>query len=162
MQTGLTVAALIFATAATAVAQTPDAKKGAPAKPAQADVEQTLMQLERDTANAIIKRDAAAVARVFADDAVLTTPDGSMQTKTQFLADLKSGDLALQSSDIQDMKVRVFGDTAVVTYATTDKGKYKGQDIGGRYRWLDVFVRRAGSWQLVAGQGTPIAPPSKK
>ena len=48
------------------------------------------------------------------------------------------------------MKVRAYGDTAVVTYVTTDKGKFKGQDISGRYRWTDVFVRRGGTWQIVA------------
>jgi len=50
----------------------------------------------------------------------------------------------------------VFGETAVVSYATTDKGKYKDRDISGRYRWMDVFVHRNGKWQIVASQGTPI------
>jgi hypothetical protein len=42
---------------------------------------------------------------------------------------------------------------------TTDKAKFKGQDISGRYRWTDIFVRRGGTWQIVAGHGTPIQPP---
>ena len=74
----------------------------------------------------------------------------------QFLADLKSGDLAIESSEIQDMKVHVHGTAAVVTYSTTDTGKFKGQDIGGRYRWTDTFVRHGEKWQVVAGQGTPL------
>ena len=53
------------------------------------------------------------------------------------------------------------GDAAVVTYVTTDKGKYKGQDISGRFRWTDVFVRRGGAWQIVAAHGTPIQTPPK-
>ena len=43
------------------------------------------------------------------------------------------------------------GHAAVATYTTTDKGKDKGQDIGGRYRWTDVFVRRAGKWTSLLG-----------
>jgi hypothetical protein len=78
------------------------------------------------------------------------------QTKAQFIADIKSGDLALESSEISDMKVRVYGTAAVATYSTPDKGKYKGKDIGGRYRWTDMFVRHGEKWQLVAGQGTPL------
>ena len=128
-------------------------------KAADVGVEQTLMKLERDTLAALLKKDSAAFGRIFSDDAVLITPDGSPQTKAQLLADLKSGDLAIATSDISDMKVRAFGDTAVVTYVTIDKGTYKGQDISGRYRWTDVFVRRAGSWQIVAGQGTRIESP---
>ena len=69
---------------------------------------------------------------------------------------MKSGALKLESSKIDDMKVQVHGDMAIVTYKTTDKGKYKGIDISGDYRWIDVFVKKDGKWLLVAGQGTPI------
>jgi ketosteroid isomerase-like protein len=72
------------------------------------------------------------------------------------IADLKSGDLKIESSTPDDMKVQVYGNTAVVTYGTIDKGTYKGKDLSGKYRWMDVFVRRNGRWQIVAGQGTPV------
>ena len=156
---------LVLAITATPLAygQAPD-KKPAPAaasKSADAGVEQTLMKLEQDSLAAILKRDVAAFGKFFADDAVLTTPDGNLQTKAQLLADVKSGDLVLESSTMTDMKVRAYGDAAVVTYITTDKGKYKGQDISGRFRWTDTFVRRGGSWLIVAGHGTPIQSPPK-
>ena len=119
------------------------------------------MKVENDMLAALLKRDGATFGKYFADDAVLTTPDGNVQTKVQLLADVKSGELVLESSTISDMKVRVYGDAAVATYTTTDKGTYKKQDISGRYRWTDTFVRRAGDWKLVAGHGTPIQPPPK-
>ena len=155
--------ALVIAAAPVASAQTPDSKQppGALAKSADGNVEQTLMKIERDATAALLKRDVAGFGRFLSDDAVLTSPDGTPQTKSQLLADVKSGDLVIESSEISDMKVRVYGDAAVVTYSTTDKGKYKKQDISGRYRWTDVFVRRGGTWQIVAGQGTPIQPPPK-
>ncbi len=151
--------ALLIAAGSPGYAQTP--AKPAADKPGAAGAEQALTKIEQDMLAALLKKDAAGFGRHFADDAVLTTPDGTVQTKAQLLADVKSGDLVLESSSLSDMKVRVFGDAAVVTYGTTDKGKYKKQDISGRYRWTDVFVRRAGEWQLVAGQGTPIPPPAK-
>ena len=152
---------LVMTATSLASAQTPESKQPSTpgTKAADVGVEQTLMKLERDTLAALLKKDSAAFGRIFSDDAVLITPDGSPQTKAQLLADLKSGDLAIATSDISDMKVRAFGDTAVVTYVTIDKGTYKGQDISGRYRWTDVFVRRAGAWQIVAGQGTRIESP---
>jgi uncharacterized protein (TIGR02246 family) len=134
-----------------------------PAKPPAggAGDEKAVMKIENDMLAALLKRDGATFGKYFADDAVLTTPDGNVQTKVQILADVKAGDLVLESSTISDMKVRVYGDAAVATYTTTDKGKYKKTDISGRFRWTDTFVRRAGEWKLVAGQGTQIQPPPK-
>jgi ketosteroid isomerase-like protein len=156
MKRASVVLAVLIAAGSLGYAQTPARPAGDKAAPS-AGAEQALMKIENEILAALLKRDAAAFGRHFADDAVLTTPDGTVQTKAQLLGDVKSGDLVLESSSISDMKVSVHGDAAVVTYATTDKGKYKKQDISGRFRWTDVFVRRGGEWKLVAGQGTPIA-----
>src|SRR6476469_5046152 len=140
-----------------AYAQTTATKPGAAAAGAgEGNVEQALTKIEHDSLAALLKKDAAGFGKYLADDAVLTGPDGMVQTKAELLADVKSGALTLESSDVSDMKVHVHGDAAVVTYGSVDKGKYKTQDISGRYRWTDVFVRRGGTWQIVAGQGTPV------
>jgi hypothetical protein len=76
--------------------------------------------------------------------------------KARSIDDLKSRNLKIESSKLDDMKVHVYGSSAVVTYGTTDKGTYKEKDISGKYPWTDVFVKRNGRWQLVAGQGTPV------
>lgn len=44
----------------------------------------------------------------------------------------------------------------MVTYTSADKGTYDGRDITGTYRWMDVFVKRDGQWQLMAEQGTEV------
>ena len=123
---------------------------------ASGNVEQDLMQLEQKLADALIKGDFATFASHLADNATFTDPGGMVSSKAQFEADVKSGALKLESSRIEDMKVQAHGDMAIVTYKTTDKGTYKGQDISGEYRWMDVFTRKGGTWRIVAGQGTPI------
>ena len=58
------------------------------------------------------------------------------------------------------MKVRVFGNAAVVTGRTTIKGgKYKGKDISGQYRFTDTWVKRNGHWLCVASANTRVTPP---
>jgi ketosteroid isomerase-like protein len=121
-------------------------------------VEQTLMHIEQEMLDAMLKGDASLNERYLADTFVFTAPDGEVSDKARAIADLKTGALKFQTSKLDNMKVRVYGDTAVVTYGSTDKGSYKGKDISGRYRWTDVFVNRNGHWQIVSGQGTPIAP----
>jgi hypothetical protein len=120
-------------------------------------VEQTLMQIEQQLADALMKADTATIDRYFAATFVFTTPDGMVQDKARFLADLKSGDLKITSTKNDEMKLQLYGDAAVVTYRSTDQGTYKGQDISGQYRWTDTFLKRGGQWQIVATHGSGIA-----
>ena len=152
----VSVVVFVMAAAGMVFGQAADTRKPSAGTPPTQDTEATLMKMERDAAAALMKRDVAGFGAIFADDATFTGPDGAVQTKAQLLADVKSGALVIQSTVISDFKVHVFGESAVATYATTDKGKYKDRDVSGRYRWTDVFVRRGGKWQIVAGQGTPI------
>ena len=118
--------------------------------------EQTVMRIERELLNAVLKGDASANERYLADTYVFTGPDGTVENKAQAIADLKSGDLKLQSASLDNAKVQVYGDTAVVTYSSNDKGTFKGKDISGKTRWTDVFVNQNGRWQLVASHGTML------
>jgi len=118
--------------------------------------EQTLMKMEQEMADAIVKGDTSVWDKYSADNSVFTDPGGMMMNKAQSLAMFKSGDLKIESTKIDGMKVQMFGNTAVVTYTTTDKGSFKGRDISGEYRWTDVFAKVGGKWKLIAGQGTPI------
>jgi ketosteroid isomerase-like protein len=117
-----------------------------------ASVEQTIMQLERDGGQALIKKDIATMGRILADDWVAIDYTGHTIAKTEALADLKSSASSIQSMDFGPMKVRVFGDSAVVTGSDTEKSTYKGKDSSGHYVWTDVFVKRDGRWQIVASQ----------
>jgi len=119
-------------------------------------IEQQIKDLEKQWADAVLKHDAVALDRILADDIVEVDPTGQVQTKAQDLADLKSGELKLESLSPGDMKVRVFGNVAVVNGPYTVKGTYKGKDISGEGRFTDVFVKRQGRWQCVSTQMTPI------
>lgn len=121
-----------------------------------AGTEQAVMSIERELLKAVLKGDASASERYLADTYVFTGPDGTVENKSQAIADLKSGDLKLQSASFDDAKVQVYGNTAVVTYSSNDKGTYKGKDISGKTRWTDVFVNHNGRWQLVATHGTML------
>jgi hypothetical protein len=120
------------------------------------NAEQTIMRIEKEMLDGTLKGDPAPHERYIVDTFIATLPDGLVQDKTQFIGDLKTGALKLQSATLDDAKVRLYGDTAVITYTSADKGTYKGKDITGTTRWTDVFVRRKGQWTLVSTHGSPV------
>jgi ketosteroid isomerase-like protein len=115
-----------------------------------------LLQIERDWTQAGLKKDVKAVDRIIADDWTAIDFQGKTQTKAQVLAEMKSGASVSQSVELGEMKVRVFGDTAVVTGSDVEKSTYKGKDSSGKYAWMDVFVKRNGQWQPVASASTKM------
>ena len=79
--------------------------------------------------------------------------------RAQRLAEIQSGNRKLELFSVTDVQVRVYGDTAVVTSRAMLKGQRQGQDISGQFRGIDVYVKKQGSWQVVAAQATRIAQP---
>jgi len=124
-------------------------------------VEQLLMQMERNW-DAIVHRNIAKIREIVAADVLLTTPDGTVQSLGDDLAELQSGAFSAELYDSFDMKVKLYGDCAVVTGRTKLKGKYKGEAVQDQFRWTDTFVRRKGRWQIVASQATPVAKSDQK
>ena len=141
---------LVLAVSCQAFAQ---AKPTAPS----ASVQNELIKLENDWNNALVKRDMAALNRVMADDWTFIDPDdGTIMTKAQALASIKSGETVLTSAVGDQWNVRVYGDAAVVLDRWTTKGQYKGMDVSGQYRYTDTWVKKAGRWQCVATAGSKI------
>ena len=66
-----------------------------------------------------LRAETSANQRYFADASIFTDPDGRVMDKAEMMADFKSGDLKIESSKLDDMKVRVYGNAAVVTYGST-------------------------------------------
>jgi ketosteroid isomerase-like protein len=122
-------------------------------------VEEEIMKLERDGLEAMKRNDISFSEKLEAPDYLFIDPSGMVHTREEDLAIARSGDLKVESMTIDEMKVRVYGDTAVATGQTTMKGSFKTQDISGKYRWTDVFVKRNGKWQVVNAQLTPIQGP---
>jgi ketosteroid isomerase-like protein len=118
--------------------------------------ERTLIAIEKELCDGTLSGSTTAFETYVSDKAVFTGPFGTTYGKKDVVALFKSGTLKYESSVNDDMKVVVIGDTAVVTYRSTDKGVYGTDDISGKYRWTDTFAKINGKWMIVAAQGTPI------
>lgn len=125
-----------------------------------------ITRLENDFPRIIREKDGAALRRLEADDLMSVYPDGNAGNKEQDIKDIEAGLMTFDSWDISNMKVNVINsDTAAATFLiTVVNGKIKSpdgkatQNISGKYRVIDTFVRRNGQWQLVASGITPLSP----
>jgi uncharacterized protein (TIGR02246 family) len=120
-------------------------------------VEQTIRQLENENREATLKNDASVFERLLADDWLNTNANGTVTTKAQLMTLLKSGTFKISSLEYDDVVVRAYKDTAVVTGRSTSTRM--GQDnklITGQVRFTRVYVKRDSGWQVVSAQSTPI------
>lgn len=122
----------------------------------KAATEHVIKKLEGDWAVALVERDEAALDRIVSPDWVLTDPMGGLMTRAQAEADLKTGILKFELIKFDELKVRVYGDAAIVYGLDTENSQYKGRDMSGQYRFTDVFVKRDGRWQAVSTQVTRV------
>lgn len=117
-------------------------------------MQEELLKLENEFARAVINNDADAVDGFLADDWIIVDPDGGIIDKARFLGVIKSGALSHEMMESADLRVRLYGNTAVVTGLTTTKGKFMEQDFTSCERATDIFVKRNDRWQCVFTQLT--------
>ena len=118
------------------------------------DGTEELINLEKDFEQAVVANDAEAIGKFLADDWVIIDPEGSIIDKAHFLGVIKLGALTHEMMESDDMNVRTYGDSAVVTAPTPTKGRFAGQEFTTRERATDVFVKQGGRWQCAFSQLT--------
>jgi ketosteroid isomerase-like protein len=143
----LAIAAFSSATVAAQAKRRPASTRS---RSASALTERKLIQIERDWSQALVERDASVLMRILADDYSATGPNGKVTGKADEIEDLKSSDAVIESSTLDDLKVRIFGTTAIVTGQDTLKMAGRKGPGTRRSRFTDVFVSRGGRWQVVA------------
>jgi ketosteroid isomerase-like protein len=118
------------------------------------EVALAVRHLNDEWVRAVVERDQATLERIMTEDFNFTfILDGD--DRDQFISDVVSGDLKVTSFKRDQVHVRVYGSTAVLTCRDDAVWQYKGRDISGTYKTLHVYAERGGRWQLVAAQVCP-------
>src|ERR1700694_1795942 len=124
-------------------------------EPAASEVEQHIRQLNDEWVKAMVRADGPTLNRIMAEDFFFTYPlEGD--DKSQFIADVTSGNLKIEHISRGQVSVRVFGNTAVLTARDSATWLYHGRELTGQYKIISVFTERAGRWQLCAVQACPM------
>lgn len=115
------------------------------------DSQQTkLLVMEHLWNEAQVNRDARALDAIIAADFVNTEYDSEVSDKSKFLADIKDPQFKPTSLAIQDLKVNMYGDSAVVVGIYHTKGSYQGKPYEHWGRFTDTWVFTEGRWQCAA------------
>ena len=101
-------------------------------------VHKQIEALELEWRNAEVGNNVNEMDHLLADDYIGISANGTIETKAQAIAQRRAGTVRIQSLDVSDLKVRVYGDTAVVTSQAALVGTNGQSDISGNYRYTRV------------------------
>jgi uncharacterized protein (TIGR02246 family) len=121
-------------------------------------IEREIIALEHEWKQAVVDRDAARLNALYAEEYLSTDPEGMVWNKAEDIEIDTAGVFHLKSFTLDDLKVRAYGDVAVVTGQAVNTGLHEGLELKGYYRFTDVFAKRDGRWVLVANHLSNLAP----
>ena len=126
--------------------------------PSDSDTVAAITQLEHDAVKADLAQDSSFYDRYLADDWTGGTSRGTWDTKRSLVADMKDPqNNKTNSESIRDVKVHVYGDTAIASYTSTYDSMIKGQHYARTIISTDTFIRQNGEWKQVAGHSSQAA-----
>ncbi|MGE0127306.1 MAG: nuclear transport factor 2 family protein [Blastocatellales bacterium] len=125
-------------------------------KKASNPVEQAVLKLEQQWEDALIKSDAAALEKLYGNSLIYTHSNGSVDNKSAYIGNIKSGATKYQSMKRDDIKVGIYGNTAVVTCHWEVHVLARGNKIDTNARYIHVYARQKDGWKMVAHQSTRI------
>jgi ketosteroid isomerase-like protein len=105
---------------------------------------------------AIVRKDRAAVAANMADDFRSIDGAGTVETKPVFVDGLMDPKLTIDPYTVEEFDVRLFGDVALLSGRTRMTGRFDGKPFTSHYRYIDIYAKRNGRWQIVSVQITRL------
>ncbi|HEV3326164.1 MAG TPA: nuclear transport factor 2 family protein [Puia sp.] len=122
---------------------------GASTHPAVGPTTENALAMERQVNQALLTNDAAALGRLLADDWVVISAYGAVADRAGFLDAIRSGQFTRKTMDLSDPRVRIYGNTAVVTTQLKTSGTLAGKDFDVAERQTDVLIWSDGGWKSV-------------
>jgi ketosteroid isomerase-like protein len=105
---------------------------------------------------AIAHGDVSALDKMTSDDYTFITMGGQLRTKADVLKESSSNAFKYEYRQIADLKIRIYGNAAVVTGCSVQTRQENGKDYGDVYRFTRVYIRQKGYWLSVALQTTRV------
>ena len=115
-----------------------------------------ILRLDAARFLAMTRGDVAELNRILADDLVYTHSSGRVENKKEFIASIEQGTLKYVSIQNEEATARIYGDAALISGRAKVTISSGGQQQSFVLRYLDVYAKRGGKWQMVAWQSTRL------
>ncbi len=122
----------------------------------EAAAQAKVIALEKAWNQAYKLGDAKALSALLDNALVLVEDDGSLKSKAEFLASVKSTAGNEEQVDPESISVRMFGQTAIAVGVLAAKGSRGGKPYVRRERFVDTWIYKGGNWVCIATNATPI------
>jgi len=123
-------------------------------------IEQEVLRLAEAWTTAELRGDTAFLETLLTDDFIGIGPLGFMLTQQEWLARHRSGDLKYEAFNLDEVKVRVYNDAAILIGRQVQNAAYRGNPLPGQFRTTLVFVQQLEQWRLAGLQLSTIGQPS--
>lgn len=117
--------------------------------------------LDKQQREAALRGDTTFEEQYTATEYVSINVAGVLSTREQILVRMKSGDVKLDTIDVDQEEAHIYGDVAVMTGREHVRGSYKGHAFDSWARYSRVWIRQQGAWKLVLFHETPIPQPGQ-
>lgn len=118
--------------------------------------EKQILRLEDEWVKALETRDRQRLNEIVARDFTFIEPDGTVKTREQYLADRSSDIADIESFSNSDLRVRIYGTSALATGVAHITERRAGNRYRFSLRWKELWLKEAGRWQVLAAQATPV------
>jgi uncharacterized protein (TIGR02246 family) len=126
-------------------------------KSVPSDAAEQIRALEKAFDEAIVRRDVSALDKMTSDDFTLISLNGELHAKAEVLKYFATHASEYEYRKADYLRIRIYGDAAVVIGRTIQTVQENGKDHSDAYRFTRVYVRQEGHWLLVALQPTRVA-----
>jgi hypothetical protein len=122
----------------------------------QNSAENAVADIEKQRFAALVSKDYTYLEKVLAGDLFYCHSNGLIDNKASFIQSIKEGKLTYLEMNPEELKVRIYGKTAVITGLCAAKVLSNGQQLNTRFRFTDVYVKSKAGWQMVSWQSLRV------
>jgi len=120
--------------------------------------EKQILKLEDDWVRALVTHDRDVLDKIVAPGFTFIEPDGTVKNRAEYLADRSSNEAETESFQNDQLKVEVFGNSALASGLATIIERRDAKRYRFSLRWKELWRKESGRWQVLVSQATPVNP----